>query len=297
MSPIVAATVKDAKPLDSKEFAEKIKYLENAAKSLVKITAMVNRNNITNLHIHDNVVIKRSDIRTYLDAYLYQLRELRKIYNNRKRRGNNKNTQLYSLFYISDQLRDFYKHANLGPIDLDKPRGKKLSTMIKLVTEKGMATSGILTSLLARYIEVNGLKSENSGGRFFPDDLMREHFSHCTFLLNGEKIGKRKFNTQNVSGERIKKVQDDIDKAKLSVFERFAGRVDKKSKEPVYDKDKGVAYTGTMVINNRFRLPACLLTEDERSELTKEENIEESREVQKMLTSITGQHKERAKSK
>ena len=292
LSPITQASAKDAEPLSSKEFAEKIKYLERAVKSLVKITAMVNRLDMNQpLHIHDNVIIRRNDVRKYLDAFLYQLRDLRKIYNNRKRRSNNKNTQLHSLFYVSDQLVGFYKGANLGPINLEKPRGKKLNTMIELVTGKHMATSGILTSLLARYIEVNGLKSETTGGRFIPDERMMEHFSHCTFLLNTEKIGKRKLNTQNVSAERIEKVRDDIAAAKLSAFDRFEGRVDKKTGEPVYDEERGVAYTGTMIINNRFRLPACLLSEEERESLNDTDNLEESRDLQRMLTSITEQNK------
>jgi hypothetical protein len=292
LSPITQAAAKDAEPLSSKEFAARIKYLERAAKSLVKITALVNKHDMNQpLRIRESVVIKRSDVPKYLDAFLYQLRDLRKIYNNRKKRSSGKSNQLHSLFKISDQLRNFYKKANLGPIDLEKPRGKKLATMVKLVTEKGMATSGILTSLLSRYIEVNGLKSETTGGRFIPDSHMMESFATTHFLMDSEKLGKRKVNTQNVSAERIEKVRLDISEGKLSAFDRFQGRVDKKSGEPVYDKERGVAYTGTMVINNRYRIPACLLTEEEREELADTENLEESRELQRLLTSITEQNK------
>lgn len=292
LSPITQAAAKNAEPLSSKEFADKIKYLERAAKSLVKITALVNKYDMNQpLRIRDSVVIKRSDVSKYLDAYLYQLRDLRKIYNNRKKRSSGKSTQLHSLFKISDQLRDFYRGANLGPIDLDKPRGKKLASMIKLVTEKGMATSGILTSLLSRYIEVNGLKSGTTGGRFLPDEHMLKSFSTTHFMMDGEKLGKRKVNTQNVSTERLDKVKADIAEGKLSAFQRFEGRVDKKSGEPVYDKERGVAYTGTMVINNRYRIPACLLTEEEREELTDPDNLDESRELQRVLRSITEQNK------
>ena len=292
MSPITADAAKDAEPLTSKQFAQRIRYLERAAKSLVKITAMVNRYDPNRpLRISDNIVIRRNDIRKYLDAFLFQLRDLRKIYNNRKRRSHSKSTQLYSLFYVSDQVADFYRGANLGPVDLEKPRGKKLNTMIKLVTEKRMATSGILTSLLARYIEVNGLKSGTTGGRFIPDERMVEHFSHCTFMLRGKNISKRKMNTQGVSAERIERVKDDVANAKLSVFERFEGRIDKKSEEPIYDEEKGVAFTGTMIINNRFRLPGCFLSDEEREELTDQECIDESRELQKQLTTITEQNK------
>lgn len=291
LSPITQAASKDAEPLTTKEFAAKIKYLERAVKSLVKITALVNKNDINEpLRIRDSIVIKRSDIPKYLDALLYQLRDLRKIYSNRKRRSNNKSNQLHSLFKISDQLRKFYKDANLGPVDLEKPRGKKLVSMIKLVTEKGMATSGILTSLLSRYIEVNGLKSETTGGRFIPDDHMLESFSTTHFMMDGEKLGKRKINTQNITADRLDKVRRDIADGKLSAFDRFEGRVDKYD-NPIYDEDKGVAYTGTMIINNRYRVPACLLSEEERTELSDPDNLEQSRELQTLLTSITKQNR------
>ena len=77
-----------------------------------------------------------------------------------------------------------------------------------------MATSGILTSLMSRYIDVNNLKSKNQNGRFMFDDNMKTHFTSTEYLFPKYKkdgtftktimnLGEREI--KNISTERAKK--------------------------------------------------------------------------------------------
>jgi hypothetical protein len=292
LSPNVQSTTSDSSraegPLTNKEFAHKIKYLQTAVKNLVQLTSHVYRLPANTALRLDDKIINRSDIKEYTESLISQLGERTKDYSSRKKRSPRNNDRLNALFFVGKQLMDFYTGANLGPVDLDSPKGKKLAKDIELVTKHGMATSGILTSLLSRYISVNGLKSKAVGGRFLPDDRMKKYFDNCEYNLFGKVINDREINPQTPP-DRIEKVQDHIANSKKSAFELFGNRIDPKTKELVYDEEKGVAYTGTMMLNNRFRIPNCMITPDEKLELLDEDRVADAKRLQKLLTFIKKQ--------
>lgn len=289
LSPTTKAVARDAEPVSQKEFAEHIKYFQATHKAIVTLTALVNRlpaNQSLKIGSH---TIRRSDVSKYSQTYVSQLADLRKIYAKRKRRNAKGGSQLNSLFYVSDQLVDFYKNAKLGPANPDAPKKGKLASEISLLTEKHMATSGILTSLITRYIEANGLKSEAANGRFKPDDRMIDSFCDCIYTLNGKDISRRKIRP-DTPADKAERVQANIKQGKLSAFDRVSDRTDKRSGEPVYDEDTGLLYTTMMVFNNFYRVPNCLLSDAEREQLSDADNIEEARALQERLTSITSWH-------
>ena len=281
-SPTAATT---GGPVTSQEFAKYIKYFQDSHKVIVKWTQILSNAPPSGVTIKspdggEDTVIRKSDIARYSAVFNAELGDLKKIYANRKRKTTRTNTQLKSLFYVSDQLVAFYTKANLGPIDPETGKGK-LADKIQLLTEKRMATSGILMSLFARYIDANGLKGES--GRFKVDARMKKAFATTNLRMGGTDISKRKV-AKGTSEEKAEDIARKLAEGKSSAFDRISGRSDKSGKE-MYNKD-GMLYTSMCTMNNFFRIPGPLLTDSERDELSSEENIEAAKEIQQVLTYI-----------
>lgn len=273
-------------PVTNAEFAKYIKYFQDSHKAIMKWSSILNNApsaGITLRATEDDgeVTLRKSDISRYSQIYLAELGDLKRVWASKKRKTNRTSQQLKSLYYVSDQLAAFYSNANLGPIDPSTGKGK-VSDKLALITEKRMATSGILMSLFALYIKVNGLKNES--GRFAPDARMIKAFSTTNFRLNKVDMSKRKMPT-GTPQEKVDAVREKISLSKKSAFDRIASREETNGKR-MYDEDEGLLYTSMCILNNYFRIPTVLLTEQERSDLSSEENIEAAQELQEILTSI-----------
>ena len=292
LSPTSVASTNTDGPLTTKQFSELVKYYQTTHKAIVRLTSLVNKlpTNQT-LKIGDHT-IKRKDVSEYSNAYVSQLGDLRKVFARKKRKATRTNSQLNSLFYVSDQLVAFYKGANLGPLDPESPKSGKLSDHIDLLIQKRMSTSGILTSLISRYIETNSLKTPESAGRFQPDKRMQTAFSTTKYLLRREDLGKRDL-PSDVPKERAEKITSSIKSGSRSAFDRVSDRIDRRTGKPVFDKSSGLLYTTMMVFNNFYRIPPQLLSEEEREDLRDEDNISAARELQTSLSKITAYNNSR----
>ena len=286
LSPTSSAAAKDASPATPKEFGELVKYYQQSHKAIVRLTALVNRLPANQSLKIGGYTVRRSDISKYSQAYTAQLSDLRKLYANRKRKSNRSNVQLNQLFYVSDQLVKFYTGAKLGPADPTNPRGRKLASEIDLLTKHHMSTSGILTSLISRYIDTNDLKTSGQPSRFKPDAKMKECLSNTSYTLFGEDLSARDI-PPSTRPEKADKIRDNISLGKKSAFARVNGRMDKRSGEAFFNPKTGLLYTTMMVFNNYYRIPGELLTDDERSALTESDNLDEAKHLQETLTSIT----------
>ena len=276
----------NAGPTSAKDFAELIKYFQQTHKAIVKFTGLVNRLPSSQPLRIGNHNIRRADVAKHSQAYMSQLGDLRKIYASRKKRSGKNNNQLKSLFYVSDQLVDFYKKSNLGNVDPSDPDSDDLSNEIELITKHRMSTGGILTSLIFRYIDHNDLRDGSSKGRFLPDSNMEKSFSNTKYVLDGKDISKRKIRP-DATPEKVAKIKSNIAESKQSAFKRVASRKDKKSGNSFYEKDNGLLNTAMMIFNNFYRIPKELLTDEERENLTDPEVIEMAEELQKKLSHIT----------
>ena len=293
LSPTSAATTNPDGPLSAKQFSELVKYYQTTHKAIVRLTALVNKlpANQT-LKIGDHT-IKRKDVSEYSNAYVSQLGDLRKVFSKKKRKTTRTNSQLNSLFYVSDQLVAFYKGANLGPSDPASSDSDSLSDHLDLLIQRRMSTSGILTSLISRYIEANSLKTPESAGRFQPDSRMKTAFKTTKYLLRKQDLGKRGILASDVPSDKVEKITTSIKAGSKSAFDRVSDRVDRRTGKPVYDRDTGLLYTTMMVFNNFFRVPPQLLTEEEIEELKDEDNISAARELQVTLSGITAYNNSR----
>lgn len=288
----IASTATDG-PLSQKQFSDLIKYYQSTHKAIVRLTALVNKvpgNQTLKIGEH---TIKRKDVSEYSHAYVSQLGDLRKVFANRKRKTTRTNSQLNNLFYISDQLAAFYKGANLGPSDPSSSDSDDLSDHISLLTQKRMSTSGILTSLISRYIDHNSLKTPDSAGRFTPDKRMMKAFATTKYVLRKEDVSKRGL-PDSVPSDRADKIMASVKQGTKSAFDRVSDRVDRRTGKPVYDKENGLLYTTMMVFNNFYRIPPQFLTQEELEELRDEDNIAQAKELQTTLSNITTFHKTRS---
>ena len=287
LSPTTVASSKDAPPPTGKQITDHIKYYQQTHKAIVTFTALVNRlppGQALKIGKHS---IRRCDVNQYSNAYMSQLRDIKRmVMNNRKKRNKRTNSQLNSLFYVSDQLVSFYKGAKLGPSDPSSSRSAKLSSSIDIITKKHMTTSGILTSLISRYIDANNLKTPGVSGRFQPDDRMKEYLEDTVYTLFGEDISDREL-PRELSQEKRDKIISNIGEGSKSPFSRVEGRMDKRSNTKVYDKKNGLLYTTMMVFNNFYRVPSSLLTDEEKEELQNPDNIEMAKTLQVKLSKIT----------
>lgn len=289
ISPTTRAANNNEGPLTQKSLSELIKYYKEAHRVIVQLTAEVNRlpsNQGLQVGHHK---FKASDINSYSRIFMSQLDDLKKIFNRKKKRRNNKgNKQAKALFYVSDQLVDFYKNSKLGPSDPENSKSK-LSKEIDLLTKHHMANSGILTSLITQYIEVNGLKvrpeEKGKAVRFRPDDRMLEAFSDSIYTLNGKNISKRKLR-ENTPEQRRDEIKEKIALSKKSACERLEDRVYKNG-ECFYEEENGFLYSSMMAVSNFYRIPDYLLTEEEKARLTDEDKVEAAEELQRKLSKIT----------
>ena len=287
MSLATSPTTNASGPVSNGEFGKYIKYFQESHKAIMKWNSILSNAPPSGITIRatedgqDDVTLRKSDISRYSQIYLAELGDLKRVFSQKRKKTNRSSTQLKSLFYVSDQLAAFYKNANLGPIDPATGKGK-LSSKLSLVVDKRMATSGILMSLLALYIKSNGLKTGT--GRYTPDARMKKAFATTNFRLNSTDISKRKI-PSTTPRDKVDTVTERISESKKSAFARVSLREETNGKQ-MYIEDEGLLYTSMCILNNYFRIPALLLTNGEREELTDEDNVQEARELQEILTSI-----------
>jgi hypothetical protein len=275
-------------PVTSQDFGRYIRYFQDSHRAIMRWNSILANAPPSGITVKapegsdaEDTVLRKSDIAKYSQIYIQEMGDLKKIYANRKRKTNRTNSQLRSLFYVSDQLVAFYTKANLGPIDPETGKGK-LADQISLITEKRMATSGILMSLFARYIDVNGLKT--SSGRFTPDTRMKKAFATTNYRLNSVDMSKRKI-PEGTPDEKIDDTKKKITLGKKSALDRVSERVDKNGKQ-MYDTKEGLLYTSMCTLNNFFRIPPVLLSREEREELISDTNVDSAKELQQILTFI-----------
>ena len=165
------------------------------------------------------------------------------------------NRNQLSLFYISDQIVDFYRKSDLI-----------LPDSFKLVTEKRIATAGIMAALISRYIK---LKCPANGRRYLPADRMKIYFRDTHYKFKNEIINEIPITFIDFYSKReyyLKRFND----GDLSFFELIKDRKDKKDNEYIYNEE-GLKFVSIIILNNMYKIPILLLNEQRKKELEMEE--------------------------
>ena len=224
--------------------------------------------------LHDEKVILSKEEFVKLTEGLKDLGEIKKMLDKRKRP---KTTILRKLFYISDQMVDFYRNSGLI-----------LPESFKLVTEKRMANSGIMVLLITRYIQKEGLKNL---GRFKFDERMKKYFSNTHYILDGKKITKvpsifRPINegeTFQGNTKMTEKIEARIVNGDKSMIDILSERTNKRDNTKCYDAE-GCQFFSIMVLNNYYRIPDCLVSAEGKAYLEDNENLDMGTDLIKYLS-------------
>lgn len=334
-SPQAANAENDQKyVIDSAGFKRQVEDLRTHFKNIMKVGAMVYASPKGQKVTYPNgMQVGRSELNAYASKFSEQLKDLSKYFNSSKKRrvhrnpDNNSGDQLRAMFYISDQLVNFLREANLGegnPNVLDgQPNiselGRREQPMnsdrrpqayMGLILDNSMATSGILTSVLSLYTTVNQVQSLADGGRIKPDSLMMKYFNqgNTRYYLHGTDMTPN--NTPaNVKADKREKFEKNLNQVDMTVIQRIKMRdtdptishVDKRGKqvvcykEPVHGQqndDYGMSYSMYMVLLNYFRIPNEILEPQLISELSDPARIEQASELQGYIRQLTLWHKD-----
>lgn len=301
MSHAVSPTTVDLKkgvPLTVAEFRNRVDQFRDAFRAIFNLQAELYRFGPNHKLEIKNHKIGRKDINSFLKAALYQMGDLPKLYALKKKKQPRQNSKLSALFYVSDQLVAFYDGAELGPSDPSDPNSPPLADEISLLTKNHMANSGILTSLFSRYVDENGLKSdkEDRKGRFIPDQRMKTALSTTNPVLFGEDLLEREL-PEGLSKEQQERIDENTALGGKSAFARIEGRTKKNTDDLVFDKKRGLMFLALMIFSNYYRLQDAYLTDEERDALKDEENVEEAKRLQGVLTSATKWYRNQKKTR
>ena len=196
-SPVSEKSRKQRDPMDPKKFREEINNIKKSIDNLTVLATHVGQNGSVTATVmvggkqkqekFGAQAIKsfKSRINKKLDSFAseysntYRSKKCRKNKKSKKDEGlsKEKKEKLPNLSKISDTFREFWKGANLGPVNLEnysdeqirnKEFGDEESVVsyIPKLTDYGITSSSLLQSAWSTYVDVNGLKiTVNEGGK------------------------------------------------------------------------------------------------------------------------------------
>lgn len=153
------------------------------------------------IQLPNGATIGRRELRSYRSQFANQLKELPKFLTAVKRvRKTRRTTQRNNGFNIplvvSENMRQFFEGANLGPaVDpvTNQPTNVQLNTLIPLLTQVGITSSAVLTPLFCIYALVNNMQKAENRQYLNADQRMREYFAQTFQALMAQqpKTNKR----------------------------------------------------------------------------------------------------------
>jgi hypothetical protein len=268
------------KKFTNKQFGQLKKYFKESYEALHKLSSYTFACSNVGLTIDTDMgeeVLKMSDINIMYKILGEQMDDLHKIYCSKKRNsGPVLNTRFKDLFYVTDQYVNFFRSAKLDVLELDGEQ-VDVSKEIDILTEKRMATTGMMVSLFPMYIRANSLKQ---GGGYRLDDKLKELFKSTEVIFKGKNLSSKPIPGTLPEPKQVL-LKEKKKLAKLSVYERLG-----MGKEEKYSPDTFFKYKTVASINQMFRCHDYQLTEEQRSELRNQDNIDSALETQTLLTAI-----------
>lgn len=153
------------------------------------------------------------------------------------------NIKLSMPFFIGDQLVNFF--INCEDIFKDLK-------YFKLITKYRIASSGILVSLLSRYIKIKNLKSKSPNG-FYIDDDMKYFLNNTKLTFNNHELKK-----ENINLKKTKEPKNIIEK--LNTNKNLLDILSQKDK--MYNPETNIcSFVGIMIICNLFRINSTFLSD------------------------------------
>jgi len=162
--------------MSAKEFKEELNKLVEKLDSILDLNSK-----ITNLpkgktyELPDGRKIGRREFNQARSQFVSELRNLSKLYTQakrpKKRAGARRpGTGFRIPILVSENLRNFFNEAHLGPMDPRDPKSPPLKNDIVLLTQHGVTSAALLTPLFSIYAIVNKLTERSSSNHTNPRD-------------------------------------------------------------------------------------------------------------------------------
>lgn len=225
-----------------------------------------------------------------------------------------KQEHLNSLYLVTDQIVNFLSSVNLGRSvatlnDLYDRYKDELKTatpelrrkileearsgdkkdnlrndIAQLVLDARFATSAIMTSLFSIYFKVNGLQNQEHPS-FNSYTELEKYLGGSTdtkWRVNG-KVRERI--PSSVTGKKKEELEEKLAKTNLSGI-RIASESRNTKGAPLLEPGKGIGFTATMVLFNRYRMPSGMLTKEEEETMRDPENVAAASDLHKELHTV-----------
>ena len=162
-----AEAIRNPLNLKPKEFGEKLDQLAKHQNNLQKLSAKVySLGKTQRLQYPNGQTVGRKELRSLNSQFVKEIKDLKKNYTAhgkrlRKPRSGKGKKAGFSVngIFVSDNMREFFKTANLGPSDPLNPASAPLNSVLS-VGINGTTTHGIMTPLWNIYIYMNKMQKD-----------------------------------------------------------------------------------------------------------------------------------------
>lgn len=236
----------------------------------VEFAATNSKSNIVlNVDTVGEVPFNKKFVSKLEDELRHRLLSLKRDFSSKKKPKTNSHGQFSKPFYISDQFRDFLVHANIGD-------EVKKSREFKIISKRGMATSGLLNSLLNAYHRLNSTKNDDKVYEYTKE--MEKYFKTTDLVLGGKKLTTDNI-PSGVPPERHSKLVERLKSSGPSVRKRL--------ETDGYFENGGYRFQSVVKILNYFRIPSELLTAEQRADLESPEAMAATNTLSRLSSEAT----------
>ena len=191
---------KNKDDLSSKEFGAKLDGLAKHHNNLMKLAAKVySLGKTQRLQYPNGATVGRKELRTLSSQFTKELKSLKKNYTEHGKKKKRKRREGGSAGFkgpilVSDNMREFFSGANLGPSNPADPNSTPLNQILS-VGANGVTTRAIMTPLFNIYAHVNRMQKDPNNKQFLTaTDAMNRYFqnTYASLAARPQKYQKNK---------------------------------------------------------------------------------------------------------
>lgn len=152
------------------EFQAKLKVITGQLNDLMKTSAAVFALKPSDrLLFPDGSTVGRREIKSLTSQLATEIKGLKNNYREhgrkKKRSRSGKATGFQRPMFVDEEMKAFFKTANLGPSDPNDPNSAPLNTLLA-VGDTGVTTNGMMTPLFSIYATVNNMQQDPTNKQF-----------------------------------------------------------------------------------------------------------------------------------
>ena len=188
MASLNTAQEKDPLNLTPKEFGAKLDQLGKHHNNLMKLAAQVYCLPKTDrLQYPNGKAVGRKEIRSLSSQYVKDIKSLKKNYvargkRKKRRRSPGTTAGFKNPILVTDNMREFFGVANLGPSEPSNKNSKPLNEILA-VGQNGVTTRAIMTPLFNIYAHVNGMQRDPDNKQFLTATAQMNTYFQNTYQV------------------------------------------------------------------------------------------------------------------